>query len=1436
MDAQNWASDALPTAASDVQIDVPSRDIQVRIAGLAQAATVDCLESLRLIGSGSLTTSTLTELNIYVAGDLTIDSGGSINGYGLGYGPSTGPGGGATQYVGGGAGHGGSGGRGYDRLNHRYLNGGPAYGSPIEPTSFGSGGGSTLNQGSGGAGGGAIRLEVGGLLTVDGSISADGKDAGSAAGGGSGGSIYITTGSFSGNGTISANGGDMGSSGQGEGGGGGGGRIALYYDDSNFTGLVEAHGGIGYENGGAGTVAVNPMSLGGSLYYRDADGDDKPASHIWVEVREKQAFIADDYTIAEGFTDANGYFRFTQDVDGNPILNEDPGLLESETRDIYFVFWTENEAAFVKENTIAIVSHSFETDTDYDVTDRDYYRTWHATSTHHTADHAAVLGIPGQMERSRLWFQEATAWSRSQITVVYPSWLPTSELFNLIFLREDYGEDRVEDSALFTAAHEYGHTVHSAAYNGLPGFTEKDHTYNTETDEWTAIVEGWAEFFSSGVTGETWIDNLGDVEGEYWGDIAGVPFWWGREVGEVDAWRNENGKTGEIVEGAVAATFWDLYDGPDMYLNGDDDGINGRLLDVWAVFSEDDPTSMWNDDGDETDDFYHCWNARYGQSRMIDEVFIDHGMPVWDDSYDSLGGGNDLRGSATLLADTTQTYTGLVCIDPDWYRFTTNNVSSDASEIKIEFDPRRGIPDLAIFDAGGNAIAENTEFLGYSQGFKTLGFAAMPGGTYYVRVVGHGDVEATFDLYEGDMSPEYTLTLNVSAAPVANDDAFSVAEDSLDNHLNVLANDSDPDIGDILEVISVTQPSHGTTSFTASGAKYTPEADYYGTDGFFYVITDGHGTTDTAWVGITILNENDDPVARDDTFAILAGAPSSRVDVLANDSHEPDPTEVLTVTSAGPASNGTVNVLGGEVFYRPADGFTGQDGFSYTITDGHGGSDTGVVMLDVFVNAAELDYSQDFAGGMPSADEGWLCMSSSEGRIAITDGGLRMDDQVDGGEYSLNEATLYLALEGHSKVFLECDSTESSDEVHLDGLAVGDSFAGQRNADIIAASTDNGTTWTVVHLLETSGHVTVALHELVDLASAQQLQFKFQQYDNYAWPTDGWAFDNIEVYSDMAEVVDRHIFYNRSYFDGNDASANTNDDNAIDTSKQALLPGETATFANYTSYSRGINGIMVDIVDMSGTPTDADFGIRVNEAADPDTWSTGPIPTVSVRPGEGVGGSDRVTLIWADGAILNQWVEVTVLSDTNGGGLGLAADDVFYFANVVGDCDGDGEVGSSDYGTFIGEFGLSGDGLATDFNVDRRVDLHDFVTMRSRFGETIPTPTFPDPAPQAFAEPIVQTATLMPPITSPPPDAINAIDASDGAAVVMASAPAVDLLAESLSPGEYIPETPAISAGSSQLAATAEYDLRPLSDDLDAGDADELLADILAESLLTVPL
>jgi hypothetical protein len=66
-----------------------------------------------------------------------------------------------------------------------------------------------VSLGSGGrdfAGGGAVRLDVGGTVTIDGSIRADGV-APDRYWGGSGGSVYFTTGWLTGSGTIRANGG-----------------------------------------------------------------------------------------------------------------------------------------------------------------------------------------------------------------------------------------------------------------------------------------------------------------------------------------------------------------------------------------------------------------------------------------------------------------------------------------------------------------------------------------------------------------------------------------------------------------------------------------------------------------------------------------------------------------------------------------------------------------------------------------------------------------------------------------------------------------------------------------------------------------------------------------------------------------------------------------------------------------------------------------------------------------------------------------------------------------------------------------------------------------------------------------------------------------------------------------------------------------------------
>ena len=98
-------------------------------------------------------------------------------------------------------------------------------------------------------------------------------------------------------------------------------------------------------------------------------------------------------------------------------------------------------------------------------------------------------------------------------------------------------------------------------------------------------------------------------------------------------------------------------------------------------------------------------------------------------------------------------------------------------------------------------------------------------------------------------------------------------------------------------------------------------------------------------------------------------------------------------------------------------------------------------------------------------------------------------------------------------------------------------------------------------------------------------------------------------------VVDRHVFYHNSVFDAAGDSA------AIAPDKEALLPGGTATFANYTSFTGGINGLMVDISGLLAnlpagvTPEVDDFRFRIGNDNDATGWEAAELPssiTVSV--------------------------------------------------------------------------------------------------------------------------------------------------------------------------------------------------------------------------------
>jgi hypothetical protein len=205
------------------------------------------------------TTTEANRLNLSVAGNVTVQAGGAISVKGRGYGASGyygyGPGGGYGRS---GASHGGQG------ASSDYTANTVTYGSIINPVNYGSGGGGRdgVNQS---IGGGAIVLQVGGTMTVNGLITADGNewsDFSAAAGG----SVNISAASFVGTNTISAKGGR----GLSNGAGAGGGRIALKAgsgDSTQFNTLaITAVGGGtgagGYLDPAAGTVYLEAGSLG----------------------------------------------------------------------------------------------------------------------------------------------------------------------------------------------------------------------------------------------------------------------------------------------------------------------------------------------------------------------------------------------------------------------------------------------------------------------------------------------------------------------------------------------------------------------------------------------------------------------------------------------------------------------------------------------------------------------------------------------------------------------------------------------------------------------------------------------------------------------------------------------------------------------------------------------------------------------------------------------------------------------------------------------------------------------------------------------------------------------------------------------------------------------------------------------------------------------
>ncbi|MEO9592766.1 Ig-like domain-containing protein [Rhodopirellula bahusiensis] len=609
------------------------------------------------------------------------------------------------------------------------------------------------------------------------------------------------------------------------------------------------------------------------------------------------------------------------------------------------------------------------------------------------------------------------------------------------------------------------------------------------------------------------------------------------------------------------------------------------------------------------------------ETENLGDFTLTNGVVTYTPDADAFGTGDQLVYTAT---DGTDTVTGTITVNvagvndaPTLADDTATVEQGETAQIDVlandSAGPGENIADLVLQSPatafttanGGSAIIANGQ-ISYT---APAGFSGSDSFTY---TVADGALTATANVVVTVTNSQVGINAANKSITIDEDNGGGVTSEVLvadlsdDNLITINTGGTTITLDN-----AVITTGNGSVRTDGDQIFFTPAQDDFGTTTITYAASNDVGS-DNGVITVNITADNTDLTATSDDFQVNEGA-TVTLDVLANDFDGPGETGTLTITSVTQPTFGTATITqsGTRISYTSTGtAANGDDSFTYTISDGQGGTSTAVVNIDI-QDVLDAPVAADDSDTVDE-DSGTLTIDLNslvtlEGGDSVTFSKVSGTDAIGASAVAANGTLTFTPVanaNGTATIVYRATSTQGSqlsDEgtITINVTAVNDApTASDRSVTVLEdASIDIDLTGNVADIDSTGLVITVASNPANGTATAignGQIRYTpttdFNGMDSFTYQvTDGNLTATATVNVTVTDVISPPVANNGSLSATEDGGAVTLDLSTLIN----LDAGDNGTITITTAPTNGsasVSGTSGDLTNstLSYTPT-ADF-------------------------------------------------------------------------------------------------------------------------------------------------------------------------------------------------------------------------------------------------------